>query len=87
MVPRDVRDDEVEVFCREAELTLKGKGENRKISGCLQGLPRPFSQCFTCPRSIVLPPPKCKARHKIVEQSAKQKGGQWQNDFRFQIAD
>lgn len=30
------RDDEVEVFRREAELT-RCKGENRKISGCLQG--------------------------------------------------
>jgi hypothetical protein len=31
--------DEVEVFCRETELTLSEvEGENRKISGCLQGV-------------------------------------------------
>jgi hypothetical protein len=37
MIPL-MRDDEVEVFRREAELILSdSEGENRKISGCLQG--------------------------------------------------
>jgi len=39
--------DEVEVFRRETELTLSVvEGENRKISGCLQGAPSSFSRIF-----------------------------------------
>jgi len=37
--------DEVEVFRRETELTLL-PGENREISGCLQGAPSPFTRIF-----------------------------------------
>ncbi len=64
MVPRSLRDDEVEVLCREAELTLSiSAGENRKISGCLQGQPCPSTHFFNRPEDLRLP-----LRWKVREQ-------------------
>lgn len=61
--------DEEEVFRREAELTLsESQGENREISGCLQGAPSPSTRISKRPRKFAAFPSECDKRvHKTVE--------------------
>jgi len=80
----------VEVFHREVELTLSvSEGENRQISGCLQGqhvLPRDSSaileeSCF---------PSKMQARaqcHRVIGWTKSRRSDERISDFKLQIAD